>query len=889
MKKKLVKQKTLNTMIFLVLLLVLVFVIINTVILRQYMHREVKAERNKSRCEMLCREILDASDSMTNEMRCFVVTGNVKYLDNYWKERYVTKSHDDAIAKLEKTNLTEKEREMLTDIKSNLDLLMNVEIRAIRLATDAGHIDAALPQTVNSYVLNIEDSRMDEEQKADKAKEILFNGDYTFEKETIRQRIEKFQEVIQTRQEKELTVSEHRTDIVLGIQEILLFIISAILILIFILVYRYFTLPVVHYSHQLETYRGSSEENPVLLSPEGSSELRMFARKFNEVSRGMQEASKAKSEFLASMSHEIRTPLNTLSGYRFLLGQTKLDAEQREYVEAMEKADILLQQNIGNVLDYSRLSADMSRLERTEFDIWELLDSLETIFKYRAEEKGLYLRMTKSENLPRFVKGDMGKVRQVLTNLIGNSVKFTAKGGITVQAEKSSSASFRAEGEALKYYDFLNESMKKDGRLFWLTITVADTGIGIPKEDWARIFRPFEQSERNTSRKYGGTGLGLSICRKLTQIMGGQIYLTERSAGSCFVVKIPLRTADTDCIPEHILDDGTLFPQYPQRKVLLVEDNAINQKMEKKILKLFGLQVHAASSGSEAMKKCAEEEYELIFMDIHMEDTDGYTAAARIRSFGKNMITPVIALTADVEKENLRRCLLEMDGYVLKPIHAGKLPAVLKEFLGAPAAFIRSEHTYPSREEEMMQDMRRQFFKYHEADIRQLVSLAAEDNREALKKKAHMLKGLTAALQMELLNKRIVCLEQMLHETAEKEVLERQTGAIAEEYRKEYQNSASQQSLSHLAVPQNAEENAEEYRSAAFELCRMLEYADFAALEFWKQKEEIFRGNMERETFDRLQSNMEQMKFQAALGILNSCEERKEGIDNAEISGAFCG
>ncbi len=213
--------------------------------------------------------------------------------------------------------------------------------------------------------------------------------------------------------------------------------------------------------------------------------------------------------------------------------------------------------------------------------------------------------------------------------------------------------------------------MKKDGRLFWLTITVADTGIGIPKEDWARIFRPFEQSERNTSRKYGGTGLGLSICRKLTQIMGGQIYLTERSAGSCFVVKIPLRTADTDCIPEHILDDGTLFPQYPQRKVLLVEDNAINQKMEKKILELFGLQVHAASSGSEAMKKCAEEEYELIFMDIHMEDTDGYTAAARIRSFGKNMITPVIALTADVEKENLRRCLLEMDGYVLKPIHAG--------------------------------------------------------------------------------------------------------------------------------------------------------------------------------------------------------------------------
>lgn len=160
MKKKLVKQKTLNVMIFSAMFLVLVFVIINTVILRQYMHREVKAERQKSRCEMLCREILDASDSMTNEMRCFVVTGNAKYLENYWKERYVTKSHDNAIARLEETNLTGKEREMLTDIKRNLDLLMDVEIRAIRLATDAGHIEAEIPGAVRSYVLKVVSSNL---------------------------------------------------------------------------------------------------------------------------------------------------------------------------------------------------------------------------------------------------------------------------------------------------------------------------------------------------------------------------------------------------------------------------------------------------------------------------------------------------------------------------------------------------------------------------------------------------------------------------------------------------------------------------------------------------------------------------------------------------------
>lgn len=894
MKHKIVKQRTLNIMVFSVMFLIVVFVAVNTFLIRNSIGDEVKAERNKAMCERLSREILEASDNMTDQIRCFVVTNNGVYLDNYWQERFEKKTYDEAVLQLEERKLPPEERELLTDIRRNLNLLMNEEVRAIRLATDAGHVDA--PAVVQDFVLNIEDQAMSDEEKAVKARDVLFGGDYTYEKQTVRQKIEKFQSVIEVRLEEELRRAENATDNILDIQRALLVMICSAMVFIFWLVYSCFTRPIVSYSKQLEQFEGKNDQNedPVL-QPEGSAEIQLFAEKFNQVFSKMQEASRVKSEFLASMSHEIRTPLNTLTGYRFLLEQTALNEEQKEYVAAMEKADILLQQHIGNILDYSRLNAEKTKIERIQFDLWEMLDSLETLFGARVQEKNLYLKIEKAENLPRYIKGDLGKLRQVLVNLIGNGVKFTGQGGITVRCEKNTSASFEAEGEEKKYYDLLDEFMEKDDRLFWLAISVTDTGIGIRRENWDKVFCPFEQAEQNTTRRFGGTGLGLSICRKLTGLMGGRIYLMERKKGSRFIVKIPVRTASApkegDSKAERVPLPGSSqpgFPQYPGRCILLVEDNYINQKMEQKIFSLFGLEVDTASSGEEAVSKGCLKTYDLIFMDIHMEDMDGFAAAEKIREGGRNLLTPVVALTADVEKENLRRTLLDMDGYLTKPVRSEDLPYVLREFLGWP---VRTAAV----QEEGKEEMRVLFSRRHEEDVYALARLGEQREAEGLKKKTHMLKGVCAVLEFDRMKEELIKLEELIRinrphaewmeqiqaiEIAYENIVQMQTSA------KEYTDRVQGQAAWKQHLPQKyTEEDIAAGRKGCEHLRKLLEAGDFEALQAWKETRALLGAVMEESDCQKLQHAVENMDFSGGAEILRHI---KKG-SGTNVSGTVCG
>lgn len=859
MNKRIIKQKSLNIMIVVAFLLVILLVGISFILIKKCVHEEVMVERNKIHCERLSKQILDASDTMTNEMRYFVITQKLTYLDNYWQERYESKSFEDAIEELKKENLSDNELVLLNDIERNSELVMHAEVRAIKLIIAASDEEIQVPDVVESFILNVEDEAMSKEEKIHKAQEILFDGEYSSEKETIRQKIEKFQETMDSRLEAELTSAEELTDFALSVQTVLLCIISIILVFIFVMVYNYFTKPITNYSLQLERFSTDSEiEYSKVLYPEGSAEMQIFAERFNEVLIEMQKASQAKSQFLANMSHEIRTPLNTLSGYRFLLEQTKLNDEQYGYVEAMKKADDMLQQNINNILDYSKLSMSKSQIERVEFNLWEMLEGLETVFRYSAVEKGIYLHLKRDAKVPMLVKGDMAKLRQILINLIGNAVKFTSEGGVTISVNASETVN--------------KEPISLGAEMIILEIVITDTGIGIPKKDWDRIFQPFEQSGDTTSRYYGGTGLGLSICRKLTNLLGGQLYLIERSVGSCFVLNMPVKkiSAGEDSQLKAGMEKNFL-PQYMGKKVLLVEDNLINQEMERKVFSMFGLTVETASSGTMAIQMGQEQSYDMIFMDIHMQDMDGYHALEEIRKKQMNRNTPCIALTADVEKRTLKRCVLEMDGYLLKPLRVEKIPAVLMKFWGEAKTSLelakgRSSEVSKLQELEILPyEMVRLFPIRHEGDILSLEE-AYENDRLRFRKLVHMLKGVTGTLKLKELNEAIILLETMEKEGREDTTIKKQLGLVLKLYDQLFPKT--EQDTEETEHMENEAENRNVFYAVQDNLVRMLKKGDFEATEIWKKYEKIFEFYMEKQKYEKLRKYMILMQFKEAYDCL---------------------
>lgn len=904
MKHTLIKQKTLNLLIIFAVLLVVLLVLVNTLMLRNSINHEIKVERSKAYCENISRQILDTSDYMTNEMRCFIVTKNIAYLNAYIKERSVNRTYEALIETLGKEKLTNYEHELLTEIRRNSILTMNDESRGIKLITEAKKLDVRLPNDVDEYVLNVEDKAMSGREKCVKAQEVLFNGDYTFEKETIRQEIESFQNTLQKRFDLELKVAENYTDFVFLIQMVIMILMCPILVFIFLLVYRYFTKPIINYSKELEQYTEDDElELSDILKPEGSIEVKMFADKFNEVLHKMQKASRIKSEFLANMSHEIRTPLNTLTGYRFLLEQTDLDVEQTEYVAVMKKADDLLQQNINNILDYSKLSSTGQQLERMEFDLWKMLDNLEIVFHYSAAEKGIYLRIQKDKKLPRVVKGDMGKLRQILANLIGNAIKFTFEGGVTVSVQSG----IPSEYEFGEYYDDNHEGFasieKWDKRKICLNIAVSDTGIGIPREDWERIFQPFERVGTFSRRSQSGTGLGLAICRNLTDIMGGQIYLVERKVGSCFVVNLPMKLVKYgDEIPKDTLwEDSQVqkLPQYAGKFVLLVDDSRINHKMENKIFEMYGLEVDSAYCGQEAVLKCREEKYDLIFMDIYMDDMDGFTTVRKIREKGYNLNTPIVALTADVEKKTIRRCVLEMNGYLLKPIHMKNIIRILKKIWGEASQYISISNIssdldmtvqYKGKAKESVQEriqseeqgekqtlsslvkeIQEMFFPSHENDIIQLKKLFRAGNEKELKKYIHKLKGASATAELYVLSNDLEKAENYI-KTKDKSKLEETILQLQNDFK--ILKKLHEESMESIKLcPSYDLKVFSQYRNR---LNYLLGKNDFEALTLWKKNKELFQYFLPKDMYVKLKQYIQQMELTKAYTLLSNYMEGSE-------------
>lgn len=374
-----------------------------------------------------------------------------------------------------------------------------------------------------------------------------------------------------------------------------------------------------------------------------------------EARRLAEESKKTKEQFLANMSHEIRTPMNAIIGMTEILEENNHDEEQKECIEAIRVSADHLLSIINDILDFSKIESGKITFEKHPFKLEKLIEGIIQTLHFTVGKKSISLNYSISKNVPPIIIGDVVRLRQILLNLCSNSIKFTESGSVKIDVQ-------------------LKEQVNDD---YIILFTITDTGIGISSDNLPTIFESFVQASRDTTRKYGGTGLGLTITKQLVELQGGSISVkSKQNKGSQFLFTLPLKKGEEDQVASSENEKTFVCTGLEGIKILAAEDNPMNQILIKKILNKWNLEYDIASNGKIAIEKLSQTDYDIILMDMHMPEMDGYEATEFIRkkmNTPKSLI-PIIAVTANALVGEEEKCLAAgMNDYISKPLNKKKL------------------------------------------------------------------------------------------------------------------------------------------------------------------------------------------------------------------------
>ena len=394
--------------------------------------------------------------------------------------------------------------------------------------------------------------------------------------------------------------------------------------------------------------QGRKQQGWLLAALEAQQKLETQAEDLTKAKLEAEKVADLKATFLASMSHEIRTPLNGIMGMTEVLLDGDLDPEQEQRALTIKRSGESLLNALNNVLDFSKLEAEMMEFETVSFDLLSVVEEVTGLFSYPAAEKGLTLDLLWDNKLPKQVRGDLTRLRQVLLNLLSNAVKFTVEGRVTLAVDKES-------GDSIRF-------------------TISDTGMGIPEDRFHRLFQPFTQIDSSISREFGGTGLGLAICRRLVEAMHGRMgFSSKEGKGSNFWFELALPAAESR-------GDSSL--RRAQASVLIVDDSPVNRLIMGRLLTRCGCSWEVAESGRQALELIAERPYHLVLMDCQMAGMNGLAATQEIRKRHTQVELPIIAVTASATNELRQQCLdAGMNDFVAKPVRPEVLSDLLDRYL----------------------------------------------------------------------------------------------------------------------------------------------------------------------------------------------------------------